>query len=262
MEASFHVGNRRTLYKTLENRSVCLVFSGHAPLKTGDEFYPFFAERNFVYLTGLTAQGFILMAVKDAQGNPYTIPGYAGTYQEMNNPLAMLSLPATKGWTHKITPNFSIDLQLWDNLRYHFNYGADLSFYGNHGYTLIPYILSGNNRSDHTSASTYKGNNYTWQVENTLSYDKTIGDHSFAVVLGQSALKSGGDDVNYGAWGIVNPSKPYLNYLNGIDEVVLDPETGLIKSYTKSNWGGGGEYEEHTMASYFGRLSYNYADVI
>ena len=198
--------------------------------------------------------------ITDPQGNPYTIPGFAGTYQEMNNPLAMLSLPATKGWTHKITPNFSIDLQLWDNLKYHFNYSADLSFYGNHGYTLTPYILSGNNRSDHTSASTYKGNNYTWQVENTLSYDKTIGEHSFSVVVGQSALKSGGDDVNYGAWGIVNPDKPYLNYLNGIDEVVLDEETGLIKSYTKSNWGGGSEYTEHTMASYFGRLSYNYAE--
>lgn len=198
--------------------------------------------------------------VRDGNGNPYTIPSYAGTYQEMNNPLAMLALPANKNWTHKITPNFSIDLGLWDNLKYHFNYSADLSFYGNHGYTLIPYILSGNNRSDHTSASTYKGNNYTWQIENTLTYDKTIGNHSFSVVLGQSALKSGGDDVNYGAWGIVNSSKPYLNYLNGTDEVVIDPETSLIKSYTKSNWGGGGEYTNHTMSSYFGRISYNYAE--
>ena len=198
--------------------------------------------------------------ITDRQGNPYTIPGFAGTYQEMNNPLAMLSLPANQGWTHKITPNFGIDLQLYDNLRYHFNYSADLSFYGNHGVTLTEYILSGNNRADHTSASTYKGNNYTWQIENTLMYDKTIGDHSFSIVLGQSALKSGGDDVNFGRWGIVNPNKPYLNYLNGTDEVIIDPETGLIKSYTTSIWGGGSEYTNHTLASYFGRISYNYAE--
>ena len=32
----------------------------------------------------------IMISLKDGNGNYYTIPGYAGTYQEMNNPLAML----------------------------------------------------------------------------------------------------------------------------------------------------------------------------
>lgn len=56
---------------------------------------------------------------RDANGNYYTIPGMAGTYQEMNNPLAMMSIPAAKNWSHKFVPKFSIDLQLWDNLKYH-----------------------------------------------------------------------------------------------------------------------------------------------
>ena len=42
--------------------------------------------------------------------------------------------------------------------------------------------------------------------------------------------------------------------------MIIDPETNLIKSYTKSNWGGGSVYTKHKMASYFGRLSYNYAE--
>ncbi len=64
MDASFHIQNRNTLYSTMEPNSIAVFFSGHAPLKTGDEFYPFYAERNFVYLTGLQAEGFILMACK------------------------------------------------------------------------------------------------------------------------------------------------------------------------------------------------------
>lgn len=66
--------------------------------------------------------------LRDANGNYYTIPGMGGTYQEMNNPLAMMARPAGKNWSHKFVPKFSIDLQLWDNLKYHFTYSADLSF--------------------------------------------------------------------------------------------------------------------------------------
>lgn len=60
--------------------------------------------------------------LRDANGNYYTIPGMGGTYQEMNNPLAMMARPAGKNWSHKFVPKFSIDLQLWDNLKYHFTY--------------------------------------------------------------------------------------------------------------------------------------------
>ncbi len=71
MLASFHAQNRETMYASLENKSIALIFAGHAPLKTGDENYPYFAERNFVYLTGLkdASEGFILMAEKDAAGD-------------------------------------------------------------------------------------------------------------------------------------------------------------------------------------------------
>lgn len=29
-----------------------------------------------------------------------------------------------KNWSHKFMPKFSLDLQLWDNLKYHFTYGV------------------------------------------------------------------------------------------------------------------------------------------
>lgn len=178
---------------------------------------------------------------KDANGNPYTIPGYFGSYQEQNNPIAMMQGHPTKNWSHKVMPKFSLDLQLWDNLKYHFSYSAELSFWGYEGATKQKYYLSGNNNADHTSASSYKGDNNSWQIDNTLSYDKTIGKHTFGVVLGQSASKFKGSEIGGGAWDLININKPSINYTNGNGNVVYDTDAdGNIKGATAhfNVWGG------------------------
>ena len=201
----------------------------------------------------------------DANGNPYTIPGYFGTYQEMNNPLAMLSLNPTKNWSHHFMAKFGFDVQLWDNLKYHFNYNADFSFWGNEGATLSRYRLSGNNQAEHTSASMYKAQNSQWQIENTLTYDKQFGKHSIGVVLGQSALKYKGDDLSGWKWNVINTEKPYLNYTNPLLEYSYEDATlsnGDALHYmtgVQVPYGvGGGIWTQHRLASYFGRVSYNY----
>lgn len=67
MKKEFHKENRDTLYRSLEAGSIAVLFSGCAPRKTGDEYYPYFANRNFVYMTGIEQQDSILLAIK--QGN-------------------------------------------------------------------------------------------------------------------------------------------------------------------------------------------------
>lgn len=66
MDKSFHVGNRQKLYSTLEEGTLVFSFAGVAPHLTADVFYPYYANRNFVYLTGLSesSSGFIFMAQK------------------------------------------------------------------------------------------------------------------------------------------------------------------------------------------------------
>lgn len=195
---------------------------------------------------------------KDANGNPYTIPGYLGSYNEQNNPIAMMQGNPTKNWSHKFMPKFSLDLQLWDNLKYHFTWSAEQSFWGNSSATLQKFYLSGNNNADHTSAGSYKGNNTTWQIENTLTYDKTLGKHTFGIVLGQSALKFKGDELSYSHWNLVNIYKPYPNYTTGGDiETTVDAD-GNITGVKSLVGGGAGPYVEHRMASLFGRFSYNF----
>ena len=194
---------------------------------------------------------------RDANGDPYTVPGYGGAYQEMNNPLAMMPLTPTKNWPHTFVPKFSINLQLWDNLKYHFKYTADMGFSGKEGATKSKYYLSANNKATHTNASSFKAQNVTWQIENTLTYDKTIGKHTFGVVLGQSALKYKGDQLGGNRWSLVNPNKPSIDYATGNVEYTKDAD-GNITGATVQYGVYGGPYTEHRMSSMFARLSYNY----
>ena len=215
-----------------------------------------------VTVTGATADNMVSQFSKydlfrDANGDPYTIPGYFGSYGEQNNPVAMLQGNPTKNWSQKIMPKFTVDLQIWDNIKYHFSYSSEVSFWGSDGATKQKFYLSGNNNSDHTYASAYKGNNTTWQIENTLSYDKTIGKHSFNVLLGQSATKFKGDELGGGRWDLVNPSKPSINYATG-DIVYSEDADGKITGASAHFNVYGGPYTEHRLSSMFARVGYDF----
>lgn len=211
----------------------------------------------------------------DANGDPYSIPGDNGTYQEMNNPLAMLvAQNPTKNWSHKFVPTVSFDLGLWDNLKFHTVFGADISFWGNDGASKMLYYFSGNNKNDHTSASSYKAQSIDWTLENYLSYDKTFGKHTINVVVGQSARKSSGSELSGSRWNLNNVNKPYINYATGeyefsyltdkegnyIGGTLADGTTfdKYINGVTIQHDVDGGPYVEEHNASYYGRLSYNY----
>lgn len=215
-----------------------------------------------VTVTGATADNMVSQFSKydlfrDANGDPYTIPGYFGSYGEQNNPVAMLHGNPTKNWSQKIMPKFTVDLQIWDNIKYHFSYSSEVSFWGSDGATTQKFYLSGNNNSDHTYASAFKGNNTTWQIENTLSYDKTIGKHSFNVLLGQSATKFKGDELGGGRWDLVNPAKPSINYSTG-DIVYSEDADGNITGASAHFNVYGGPYTEHRLSSMFARVGYDF----
>lgn len=64
----FYKGNRQKLYDALESGSILALFSGVEIRKTNDEYYPFFAERDFVYLTGIDQKESILLVTKETSG--------------------------------------------------------------------------------------------------------------------------------------------------------------------------------------------------
>ena len=69
MQRAYYVGNRERLYQRMDAGSLLAIFSGEELWKTGDESYPFFADRNFVYLTGLKCKSAVLLAAKNQDGS-------------------------------------------------------------------------------------------------------------------------------------------------------------------------------------------------
>lgn len=182
----------------------------------------------------------------DKHGNMYTVPG--SSYQEMVNPLALLSLPGDENWSHKFVANFAGDLNIGYGLKYRISYSADMSFWGSDGYTSL-YYLSANNKATITNAHQTSDRGTVWQLENTLTWDKTWGDHTVNVVIGQSALKNNGRNL-YGMIQNVTGlqyGKPNMNFTSGLQE-------------NGEQSASGGPANEHRLSSYFLRASYNYAE--
>lgn len=174
-------------------------------------------------------------------GKLFSIPGEFG---EMSNPIAKLSLPGDKHWSHKFVANFSAELQLWDKLKFKTSYGADLSFWGYDSYRPLYYLRSGES-STQSSAYSRKEDGTVWQLENVLMYDKSIDKHSFSVLLGQSAKKSSGSYLYGSRNNITNYSRPYI-----------DASTGLAANADRD--AAGAPSVDATLASIFARASYNY----
>ena len=210
--------------------------------------------------------------IRNAAGQAYTIVDGA-VYNEQNNPLAMLEQPGTKYFTDKFVANGNLELQIWDGLKFRTQVGIDMAFWGDHGHSE-PYFLSSKNYRYDTvsetitydkegnevktekisygsSASQSMNRSLSWQVENILSYDKTFGQNSISVILGQSALSSSSSNVGASANGLMYPYDPY--------KISVNNTVGQTVNGDRNGWGSWNSIP-YRLASYFGRVSYNYGE--
>ena len=208
--------------------------------------------------------------VRYKDGRAYTVVD-GNIYNEQSNPLAFLSLPGTKYNTDKFIANFAGELQLYDGLKFRSSVGIDLAFWGNHGYTT-QYFLSSKRYNYNTvasettydkdgnetvtekvnyaeSASQEMNRGFQYQVENVLSYDKTFGKHSIAVLLGQSVISSTSQNVGASARGLMYPYDPY--------KITVNNTLGQQSDGDRNGWGSWNSIP-YRLASYFARVSYNY----
>ena len=78
MDRSFYSRNRERLAERLKPGTLAVFFSGEEIRKTNDEYYPFFADRDFVYLTGIEQKQSVLLIMKDGSRvteRLYLLPG-------------------------------------------------------------------------------------------------------------------------------------------------------------------------------------------
>lgn len=187
-------------------------------------------------------------AVVDSDGRVFTLPP-AG-FQEIANPVGMLNQPnSSKDNADKIVSSFYGELDILQGLKFKSSFGVDLAFWGNDGYTFPYYLASQGKNTDVSSVSSSMNRGYRWQVENILTYAKSFGGHSLNLLAGQSANKYTYRTL-YGADYNLAELDP--------DKAVIDYATADQSEERTS--GGTGGYTAKTLASYFGRVDYNYAE--
>ncbi|WP_430973130.1 SusC/RagA family TonB-linked outer membrane protein [Sunxiuqinia rutila] len=186
-------------------------------------------------------------AVKDKNGNVFSIPP-AG-FQEIANPVAMLNAPTgAQNNEDKFVSSFWGEINVIEGLKFKSSYGVDLAFWGADGYEFEHFLATQGKdlTQSHVYSNMHRG--FVWQLENTLTYNKTINEkHSFTVLLGQSAQEYtvrhlSGDDYDLLE---SDPNKANIDY------AIAPPTEGRVS-------GGTGGFSNETLASYFGRIDYNY----
>ncbi len=184
--------------------------------------------------------------IRDVNGNPYGISNLVG--QEMTNPLAYEQTRFGQfGKSENYYGNVYAELKIMDGLKFKSVFGGKLAYWMDEGFVPKYYLSSTVNNLilNRLYRNQYKGAN--WTVENTLTYDKVIGAHSFNVLLGQGAYKDG---MGYGLYTEVDS----LTYTNNYQDATFNHY-----SYVDEDFDGGTyNFTPKTTTSLFARLNYNF----
>jgi TonB-linked SusC/RagA family outer membrane protein len=191
-------------------------------------------------------------AITDKNGRVYT-PSPSG-FNEPRNPLAHMQSPnRTYDNEDKFIGSFFGELNILEGLVFKSNYGFDLAFWGSDGYRFPYYLADVSAPTDEdplrSEAWSSMNRSFTWQLENTLTYTTQIADvHNVNVLLGQSARRYDGRSLSG----------------NGYELIAYDPDMAVVNSTRADVEKGGrrssGGTSAASLASYFARLDYNYAE--
>ncbi|MCD7977334.1 MAG: TonB-dependent receptor [Tannerellaceae bacterium] len=185
-------------------------------------------------------------AVTDKEGRVFSLA--PSNFQEIVNPVAYLNRPQRmKKNEDKIIGSFYAEVDVWEGLKFKSTYGIDLSFWGEDEYAF-PYYLSQQNRLENTFdsyARSQMNRGFAWQIENVFTYNKTINHvHNLGAMVGQSSREYKSQQVSGTAYDLLS----YDPYMAALNSATADPDRQRSSGYR----------DYTTLASYFGRIDYNY----
>lgn len=184
--------------------------------------------------------------VRNGQGLPYGISNYVA--QEITNPLAYAQtrLGNYSDATNLLGSAF-VEIEPIQGLKLRSQISAKQAYYGGDAFTPL-YYLNASSVTTITNQTTSFNRNLTWNWDNTATYTRSFGKHNLTALVGTSAQKttaSGlqgvftGEPVGSLTDASINFSLPAANRLAnaalGLDDV-----------------------QPHTLASTFGRITYDY----
>jgi TonB-linked SusC/RagA family outer membrane protein len=185
-----------------------------------------------------------IIPVQYADGTWATPADFGIGMQEITNPVAMLEYHNSKTRVNKVIGNIYADFDLTKDLVFKSNFGGELAYVTDNSYTPL-YYIDANHFNDSLDNATTGMNQYTrWNWDNTLTYTKNISQHNITAIIGMTLFKETFENV----WG----KKQNL--------IFDDPDKAYLDNALMPEAEAGGGYSDHRLASYFGRVNYNYEE--
>ncbi|HEY9002982.1 MAG TPA: TonB-dependent receptor [Mucilaginibacter sp.] len=167
----------------------------------------------------------------------YIPPGNSG----VQNALANLLEPTDNLESKLFNGSVTVDYQIFKNLTYHLNAGAEYSD-SNEGKYTPSTIPAG--AANHGIASIQNQNAFRWLVENYFTYKFKINEqHDFNLLLGTSNQKDVSEALYASAKNFSTDELLYHNLTAG----------SISNGYSSSKF-------QNTLTDYFGRVNYSYKD--
>lgn len=182
---------------------------------------------------------------RDPNGNPYGISTIVG--QEMTNPLAYIQTRlGNYSWSDNVVGNAYLEASPIKGLKLRSTLGAKLAFWGDEAFTPI-FWLNATNSTTQTNFRRTNNRRLDFNIENTVSYNRSFGDHNATLLLGQGAYtdnKSSMTSVTFFNVPADNFKDASLNFKVPADQRNSDGSEGV----------------EHKVSSLFARLNYDYKE--
>ncbi|RYE21843.1 MAG: SusC/RagA family TonB-linked outer membrane protein, partial [Sphingobacteriaceae bacterium] len=187
--------------------------------------------------------GYNQYAVRNAQGQAYGISPYVN--QEITNPVAYSqTVLGNYGWSHNMLGNAFMEITPVAGLKLRSQISGKQAFYGSESFNPLYFLNSSTSNQTNPSAYRASNRNLTWNWDNTATYDRTFGLHSFTALIGTSTQQASATNLN----GIYN-NLPVSTFSEASFNYALPAASRIA---------GGGEDQPYRVASYFARLNYDY----
>lgn len=196
-----------------------------------------------------------LMPVYNADGEYWnrqdnTDSGLEQLSPNLANPIALMEYNRGQNLSknHTLNANAYLEIQPVKNLVYKTSFGYRLNAGSYRSYTPEYNLsVSSINTIDKVNQSMYAG--YSWTWENTVRYATNFGEHNVDGLLGQSLEKTGlGENLS---------ASNGNSLFNDFAHAWLDNTPTYTPGVT--NWGGA-PWGEGGIASFFGRVNYNFRE--
>lgn len=159
------------------------------------------------------------------------------------NPQATIDFYNQRTERYQFTGNVFAQLTFLKDFKFRTSFGGEFTNGQNQNYTPV-YRATLAQLATVSSLSRYRGETRNWIAENTLTYDKKIGDHKVTVLLGQTAQRE-----QLYAYTLSAQNVPA-----GSENAYFSLGTPNTRNITDNG------STLNTFASYFGRVNYNYKD--